>query len=125
MILQTGVVDRSGSRHGFCCLLKPGQIVSRVGRSQGRNVSGVWLCSRFRCWTSDGHDSNIGYAFMAEPPAHLHQTQGELLMTRLIALLLIVGTAALAACNTVAGAGQDLSKGGNAITNSADKHNAE
>jgi predicted small secreted protein len=55
----------------------------------------------------------------------LHQTQGELLMTRLIALLLIVGTAALAACNTVAGAGQDLSKGGNAITNSADKHNAE
>ncbi|HEV7834847.1 MAG TPA: entericidin A/B family lipoprotein [Caballeronia sp.] len=46
-------------------------------------------------------------------------------MTRLIALLLIVGTAALAACNTMAGAGQDLSKGGNAITNSADKHNAE
>lgn len=50
-------------------------------------------------------------------------------MTRLIALLLIVGTlvgtAALAACNTVAGAGQDLSKGGNAITNSADKNGAE
>jgi len=70
-------------------------------------------------------DSNIGHAFMAERPAYLHQTQGELLMTRLIALLLIVGTAALAACNTVAGAGQDLSKGGNAITNSADKHNPE
>lgn len=72
-----------------------------------------------------GQDSNIGHALMAERPADPHQTQGELLMTRLIALLLIVGTAALAACNTVAGAGQDLSKGGNAITNSADKHNAE
>jgi predicted small secreted protein len=52
-----------------------------------------------------------------------------LLMTRLIALLLIVGTAALAGsltgCNTTAGAGQDISKAGNAITNSADKHNAE
>jgi entericidin B len=85
------------------------------------------FCSRFCfcCWTSGGQDSNIGYAFMAEPPAYLHQTQGELLMKRLIALLLIAGTAALAACNTVAGAGQDLSKGGNAITNSADKHNAE
>ena len=55
----------------------------------------------------------------------LFQTQGELLMTRLIALLLIAGTAALAGCNTMAGAGQDISKGGNAITNSADKHGAE
>ena len=72
-----------------------------------------------------GRDSNIGYVFMAERPAYPNQTQGELLMTRLIALLLIAVTAALAACNTVAGAGQDLSKGGNAITNSADKHNAE
>jgi len=72
-----------------------------------------------------GRDSNIGHVFMAKRPAYPHQTQGELLMTRLIALLLIAGTAALAACNTVAGAGQDLSKGGNAITNSADKHNAE
>ena len=27
----------------------------------------------------------------------------------------------LAACNTIAGAGEDISKGGNAITNSADK----
>jgi predicted small secreted protein len=43
-------------------------------------------------------------------------------MTRLIALLLIAGTAVLAGCNTMAGAGQDISKGGNAITNSADKH---
>jgi predicted small secreted protein len=125
MIHRTGVIDWRGSRRGFYCWFNRGKTVSRIGLSQGRKVSGVWLCSRFRCWTSGGQDSNIGCAFMAEPPARLHQTQGELLMTRLIALLLIVGTAALAACNTVAGAGQDLSKGGNAITNSADKHNAE
>ena len=44
-------------------------------------------------------------------------------MTRLIAtaLLLIVGTAALAGCNTMAGAGQDISSGGHAITNSAEE----
>jgi entericidin B len=125
MILQTGVVDRSGSRHGFCCLFKPGKTVSRIGLRQGRNVSGNYFRSRFFCRTPSGQDSNIGHAFMAERPTYPHQTQGELLMTRLIALLLIAGTAALAACNTVAGAGQDLSKGGNAITNSADKHNAE
>lgn len=48
-------------------------------------------------------------------------------MTRLIALLLIAGSAvaALAGCNTTAGAGQDISKAGSAITNSADKHGAE
>ncbi|MEZ0605290.1 entericidin A/B family lipoprotein [Paraburkholderia sp. IW21] len=42
-------------------------------------------------------------------------------MNRLIALLLIAGTAALAGCNTMAGAGQDISKGGHAITNSAEE----
>ncbi|WP_175149295.1 entericidin A/B family lipoprotein [Paraburkholderia ultramafica] len=43
-------------------------------------------------------------------------------MTRLIALLLIAGAAAaLAGCNTMAGAGEDISKGGNALTNSAEK----
>ena len=42
-------------------------------------------------------------------------------MTRLIALLLIAGTAVLTGCNTVAGAGQDISSGGHAITNTADK----
>ena len=42
-------------------------------------------------------------------------------LARLIALLLIAGTAVLAGCNTMAGAGQDISKGGNALTNSADK----
>jgi len=43
-------------------------------------------------------------------------------MTRLIALLLIAGSAALAGCNTVSGAGQDISKGGQAISNSAEQH---
>ena len=41
---------------------------------------------------------------------------------RLIALLLLVGTVMLTSCNTVAGAGEDLSKAGHAITNSAEKH---
>ena len=43
-------------------------------------------------------------------------------MTRLIALLLIAGTAALAGCNTMSGAGQDISNGGHAITNSAEQN---
>uniref|UniRef100_E1TCV7 Entericidin EcnAB n=1 Tax=Burkholderia sp. (strain CCGE1003) TaxID=640512 RepID=E1TCV7_BURSG len=42
-------------------------------------------------------------------------------MNRLIALLLIASTAALAGCNTMAGAGQDISKGGDALTNQAEK----
>jgi entericidin B len=42
-------------------------------------------------------------------------------MTRLIASLLIAGTALLAGCNTVAGAGEDISKGGQAIHNSAEQ----
>jgi entericidin B len=42
-------------------------------------------------------------------------------MTRLIAWLLIAGTALLAGCNTVAGAGEDISKGGQAIHNSAEQ----
>lgn len=42
-------------------------------------------------------------------------------MNRLIALLLIAGMTALAGCNTMAGVGQDISKGGSAITNSADQ----
>ncbi|WP_296660874.1 entericidin A/B family lipoprotein [Paraburkholderia sp.] len=42
-------------------------------------------------------------------------------MKRLIALMLIAASAGtIAACNTVAGAGQDLSAGGHAITNSAE-----
>ncbi|MBU6487844.1 MAG: entericidin A/B family lipoprotein [Burkholderiales bacterium] len=43
-------------------------------------------------------------------------------MTRLIALVVLGGTVLLTACNTVAGAGEDISKGGHAITNSAEKH---
>lgn len=43
-------------------------------------------------------------------------------MNRLIAMFLIATTAALAGCNTMAGAGQDISKGGNALTNSAEQH---
>ncbi|CAH2789560.1 MAG: Entericidin A/B family protein [uncultured Caballeronia sp.] len=43
-------------------------------------------------------------------------------MTRLITLLLIAGTAALAGCNTISGAGQEISKSGHAITNSAEEH---
>jgi entericidin B len=43
-------------------------------------------------------------------------------MTRLIALALLTSTVFLAACNTVAGAGQDIQKGGSAIENSADQH---
>ncbi|WP_408400696.1 MULTISPECIES: entericidin A/B family lipoprotein [Paraburkholderia] len=39
---------------------------------------------------------------------------------RLIVLFMIAGTALLAGCNTVAGAGQDISKGGQAIHNSAE-----
>jgi entericidin B len=45
------------------------------------------------------------------------------LMARLIALLLFVtaGATTLSACNTVSGAGQDISAGGHAISNTADK----
>jgi entericidin B len=43
-------------------------------------------------------------------------------MTKLFSLLLIAGVVVFAGCNTVAGAGQDISKGGHAITNSADEN---
>lgn len=39
----------------------------------------------------------------------------------IIATTLIVITLALAGCNTVAGAGKDLERAGNAITNAAEK----
>jgi entericidin B len=42
-------------------------------------------------------------------------------MTRLITLFLIASTALLAGCNTVAGAGEDISKGGQAIHNKAEQ----
>ena len=43
-------------------------------------------------------------------------------MRRLTALFLLLGPVVVAACNTVAGAGEDISKGGHAITNSAEQH---
>ncbi len=39
----------------------------------------------------------------------------------IIATALIVATLALAGCNTMAGAGKDIEKAGNAITNAAEK----
>ncbi|WP_413191468.1 entericidin A/B family lipoprotein [Pararobbsia alpina] len=46
-------------------------------------------------------------------------------MTRLIALALLTSTVLLAACNTVAGAGQDIQNGGAALQNKAQEHNNE
>jgi entericidin B len=44
-------------------------------------------------------------------------------ITLALTLLALIGIAPmLAACNTAAGAGQDLAAGGHAITNSAEKH---
>jgi predicted small secreted protein len=40
----------------------------------------------------------------------------------LVALLLLGASVLLGACHTTAGAGQDLSATGHAITNSADQH---
>ena len=42
-------------------------------------------------------------------------------MTRFVALFLIAAIALLAGCNTIAGAGEDISKGGQAIHNSAEQ----
>jgi entericidin B len=42
-------------------------------------------------------------------------------MTRLIAVVALFGAFFLTGCNTIAGAGQDLSKGGQAISNEAEK----
>jgi entericidin B len=42
-------------------------------------------------------------------------------MSRYLAFALALFAVTLAACNTIAGAGQDLSKGGQAITDEAEK----
>jgi entericidin B len=42
-------------------------------------------------------------------------------MTKIISMALIAGAVLLAGCNTVAGAGTDISNGGQAITNKADQ----
>jgi predicted small secreted protein len=49
-------------------------------------------------------------------------TVEDFLMKRLIALFLVTASVAgLSACNTMAGAGEDVSAGGHALTNSAEK----
>ncbi|QGZ60759.1 entericidin A/B family lipoprotein [Paraburkholderia acidisoli] len=42
-------------------------------------------------------------------------------MSRYLAIACALFTLSLAACNTIAGAGEDISKGGNAISNTAEK----
>jgi predicted small secreted protein len=42
-------------------------------------------------------------------------------MSRIKGVVLAMAVAGLAACNTVSGAGQDISVGGKAISNSAEK----
>jgi predicted small secreted protein len=42
-------------------------------------------------------------------------------MKRFVALLLVIASAGLAACNTVAGAGRDMSAGGHDLTNKAEQ----
>jgi entericidin B len=51
---------------------------------------------------------------VSDPDLHEGKT-----MIRLIAWILIACSAVLAGCNTMAGAGQDISKGGQAIKNEA------
>jgi entericidin B len=46
---------------------------------------------------------------------------GKTDMSRYLTFALALFALTLAACNTIAGAGEDISKGGQAITNSADK----
>jgi entericidin B len=43
----------------------------------------------------------------------------------LLAFSLVTAAGALSACNTMAGAGQDMQQGGKAITNSADRNGAD
>lgn len=54
--------------------------------------------------------------------SRLLDTVEDFLMKRLIALFLLTASlAALSACNTMAGAGEDVSAGGHALTDSAEK----
>jgi entericidin B len=52
-------------------------------------------------------------------------TRRKTIMKRLIALAVLMSTVLLSACNTVAGAGQDIQKGGAAITDKAEQHNSD
>lgn len=48
---------------------------------------------------------------------------GKTLPIALVTLLTLIGAASLlTACHTAAGAGEDISAGGHALTNSAEKH---
>ncbi len=46
------------------------------------------------------------------------------LHSMIAAVALVAAAGALAACNTMAGAGQDMQEGGQALTGSAEKHGA-
>jgi entericidin B len=41
-------------------------------------------------------------------------------MTKIAALILMIGMAGLSGCNTMAGAGKDIQSGGKAVTHTAD-----
>jgi predicted small secreted protein len=49
-------------------------------------------------------------------------TMSKILSITLTLLILIAAAPLLGACHTTAGAGEDISATGNALTNSADKH---
>jgi predicted small secreted protein len=58
------------------------------------------------------------------PPAHHHRSLKDATMrkTLTLTLLLLAATPLLSGCNTTAGAGEDLSAAGRALTNSAEKN---
>jgi predicted small secreted protein len=51
---------------------------------------------------------------------YLHRTQETVTMRKIIVLAALAASLALAACNTVAGAGKDVSSAGHAVTDTAD-----
>jgi len=51
---------------------------------------------------------------------YLHHTQENVTMRKIIVLAALAASLALAACNTVAGAGKDVSSAGHAVTDTAD-----
>lgn len=44
------------------------------------------------------------------------------MVRRILAVAIVAGAVVVAGCNTVAGAGKDVSSAGNAVTKSADKN---
>jgi predicted small secreted protein len=58
----------------------------------------------------------------AQPAASTGDNPMSRILTAVFTAALLLGSAALlSACNTVAGAGQDVSSAGHAVTNSADQ----